>query len=564
MLPALAGLAVGLAYAAISVYWAVGGRWLLNTVGISLSQPGQAGHLAALLAVWGAAAVKAVAAVLPLLAIGVWPRTANGGLRRLARVLTWIEAAILVGYGLVLTASGLLVQAGVIEAAAHADRLALKWHAYLWDPWFLIWGIFVFLALWRSRPASQDHLPGLHPGSAGVQHHAGEQLKLAGRGRGAYEDELVARRPTRTRRLAIAPRPRTGSSSAPSCRDTGRRRRDRRRMAEIQAAREASQPIRARTGGSTFANPPGHKAWELIDRAGCRGLRRGDAQISEKHTNFLINAGAASAADIEGLGEEVRRRVFEQTGIDARLGDQAGSAALFPAWKRSRHEAKDRRIADGRLVGRARGSLSSGKECAAALARSGYGCARSTSTRDLRPSPRRSKPRPDVIFNALHGRGGEDGTVQGLLEILQIPYTHSGVLASAVAMNKPMAKAVFAAAGLPVAEGVVVTREAMLIQARPDAGAVRRQADQRGLERRRAHRAAQRNSWREEVAQLEVAEALVERFIPGREITVAVMADRRARRARDPHARHVLRLHREIRRGRLRASHAGADPPERL
>ena len=152
MLPALAGLAVGLAYAAISVYWAVGGRWLLNTVGIPLSQPGQAGHLAGLLAVWGAAAVKAVAAVLPLLAIGVWPRTANGGLRRLARVLTWIEAAILVGYGLVLTASGLPVQAGVIKAAAHADRLAMKWHAYLWDPWFLIWGIFVFLALWRSRP----------------------------------------------------------------------------------------------------------------------------------------------------------------------------------------------------------------------------------------------------------------------------------------------------------------------------------------------------------------------------------------------------------------------------
>ncbi|MBV8652941.1 MAG: UDP-N-acetylmuramate dehydrogenase [Alphaproteobacteria bacterium] len=88
-----------------------------------------------------------------------------------------------------------------------------------------------------------------------------------------------------------------------------------RHMSEIQAAREASQPIRARTGGSTFANPPGHKAWELIDRAGCRGLKRGDAQVSEKHTNFLINTGAATAADLEGLGEEVRRRVFEQSGI---------------------------------------------------------------------------------------------------------------------------------------------------------------------------------------------------------------------------------------------------------
>src|SRR5205814_1820340 len=81
-----------------------------------------------------------------------------------------------------------------------------------------------------------------------------------------------------------------------------------RRMTEIRAAREASQPIRARTGGSTFANPPGHQAWKLIDEAGCRGLTRGEAMVSEKHTNFLINTGNATAADIEGLGEEVRRR----------------------------------------------------------------------------------------------------------------------------------------------------------------------------------------------------------------------------------------------------------------
>ncbi len=87
------------------------------------------------------------------------------------------------------------------------------------------------------------------------------------------------------------------------------------RMAEIQAQREASQPIRTRTGGSTFANPPGHKAWELIDRAGCRGLRRGGAMVSEKHANFLINTGGATATELEALGEEVRRRVHEQSGI---------------------------------------------------------------------------------------------------------------------------------------------------------------------------------------------------------------------------------------------------------
>jgi UDP-N-acetylmuramate dehydrogenase len=87
------------------------------------------------------------------------------------------------------------------------------------------------------------------------------------------------------------------------------------RMAEIRAAREASQPVRARTGGSTFRNPPGMKAWELIEAAGCRGLTRGGAQVSEKHCNFLINTGTATAADLEGLGEEVRRRVHATTGV---------------------------------------------------------------------------------------------------------------------------------------------------------------------------------------------------------------------------------------------------------
>ncbi len=87
------------------------------------------------------------------------------------------------------------------------------------------------------------------------------------------------------------------------------------RMQEIQSAREDTQPIRSRTGGSTFKNPPGHKAWELIDRAGCRGLAIGGAQVSDKHCNFLINNGSATAADLEQLGDEVIRRVREATGI---------------------------------------------------------------------------------------------------------------------------------------------------------------------------------------------------------------------------------------------------------
>lgn len=105
-----------------------------------------------------------------------------------------------------------------------------------------------------------------------------------------------------------------------------------RRMAEIAEKRADTQPVRARTGGSTFKNPPGHKAWELIDRAGCRGLRIGDAQVSEKHCNFLLNLGTASAADLEGLGEEVRRRVLAATGVTLeweikRIGVARGASA---------------------------------------------------------------------------------------------------------------------------------------------------------------------------------------------------------------------------------------------
>ncbi len=87
------------------------------------------------------------------------------------------------------------------------------------------------------------------------------------------------------------------------------------RMEELSANREASQPIKSRTGGSTFKNPPGHKAWQLVDEAGCRGLMVGAAQVSEKHTNFLINTGDATAAELEALGEEVRKRVHEKSGV---------------------------------------------------------------------------------------------------------------------------------------------------------------------------------------------------------------------------------------------------------
>jgi D-alanine-D-alanine ligase len=170
-------------------------------------------------------------------------------------------------------------------------------------------------------------------------------------------------------------------------------------------------------------------------------------------------------------------------------------------------------------------SLASGKECAAALTEGGYKVRTIDVGRDLSALAAGLTPRPDAIFNALHGRGGEDGTVQGVLELLRIPYTHSGVLASAVAMDKPIAKAVFAAAGLPLAEGRVVPRE-LLGRADPlPAPFVVKPTNEGSSVGVRIVRPND-NSWGEEAARWAFPEALVERFIPGRELTVAVMDDR--------------------------------------
>ena len=105
-------------------------------------------------------------------------------------------------------------------------------------------------------------------------------------------------------------------------------------MDKITEAREATQPIKSRTGGSTFKNPPGHKAWQLIDAAGCRGLKVGDAQVSEMHCNFLINLGDATAADIETLGETVRAARARQFRRRARMGDQADRGGVMSTPRR--------------------------------------------------------------------------------------------------------------------------------------------------------------------------------------------------------------------------------------
>jgi UDP-N-acetylmuramate dehydrogenase len=126
-----------------------------------------------------------------------------------------------------------------------------------------------------------------------------------------------------------------------------------RRLNEIRAAREATQPVRARTGGSTFKNPPGESAWRLIDAAGCRGLVRGGAMVSQQHTNFLINTGSATAADLEGLGQEVRRRVHDTSGIwleweIERIGSRLSDIQhIVPSFPRKR-ESRDPDVSAGR------------------------------------------------------------------------------------------------------------------------------------------------------------------------------------------------------------------------
>jgi hypothetical protein len=136
------------------MYWALGGSWLLGTVGASLAGTSSA---AVKFAVWAAVALKAIAAFLPLLAIGALHRPPRWWVRWLRR-LTWIEALILTAYGLLLTATGLLVQSGVIAPPGNADHRAPRWHAYLWDPWFLVWGLLVTTALVRCRLRGLDSL----------------------------------------------------------------------------------------------------------------------------------------------------------------------------------------------------------------------------------------------------------------------------------------------------------------------------------------------------------------------------------------------------------------------
>jgi hypothetical protein len=155
-------LGVGLAYAAVSAYWAVGGTALLGTLGGVFERWGQSRSAAVAAALWAVVAAKVVAAALPGLAVR---GTGPASVRRPVRVLAWTGGLILTAYGTVLTVTGLAVQSGLIHAGAGADHRALRWHAYLWDPWFLLWGVLTIIALSsRERPRLPRRTASTEPG----------------------------------------------------------------------------------------------------------------------------------------------------------------------------------------------------------------------------------------------------------------------------------------------------------------------------------------------------------------------------------------------------------------
>jgi hypothetical protein len=141
-------------YAGVSAYWGAGGTALLDTIGGTLEREGRA-HSAGLLAVvWLTVLLKLAGGGIGLVAVSQ-PRWLSSRWRRVVGRLAWLGAVVLVLYGGVLTLTGLLVQAGIVHASAHADHKALRWHAFLWDPWFLVWGLLLAAALTLGVPADQ-------------------------------------------------------------------------------------------------------------------------------------------------------------------------------------------------------------------------------------------------------------------------------------------------------------------------------------------------------------------------------------------------------------------------
>jgi len=288
------------------------------------------------------------------------------------------------------------------------------------------------------------------------------------------------------------------------------------KMQDINQYREQSQPIREKTGGSTFKNPINGKSWELIDAAGGRGLQIGGAKMSKQHCNFMINTGNATANDLETLGQKVQALVQQNSGVELE-------------WEIKRvGKPKSKRIAVllGGMGAEREVSLNSGKACADALRRKGWAVTKIDPGHDL--AEVLIKLAPDVVFNALHGEWGEDGRVQGLLEYLGLSYTHSGVLPSALAMDKQKTKLILAAHGIKSPHGILVNRfEAAKNHLLPPPYVAKPNANGSSVGVLIVPKAA--NGPPVELAAKTWPygdEVLLEEYIAGRELTVSVMGDR--------------------------------------
>ena len=148
---------LGLASAALSAYWALGGTALLDTIGGEIERWGRERSAGVIVTLWVIVVLKVMAAIAPLVFVGVGAGQLPAWTRgRWPRLLGWIAAVVLTIYGGVLAVVGLLVEGGVVDAAEDADRRALAWHAFVWDPWFALWGAALIVVMWRSRPQAPD------------------------------------------------------------------------------------------------------------------------------------------------------------------------------------------------------------------------------------------------------------------------------------------------------------------------------------------------------------------------------------------------------------------------
>ena len=238
----------------------------------------------------------------------------------------------------------------------------------------------------------------------------------------------------------------------------------RQKIKSLLAKRITSQPLNLPNAGSVFRNPPNDHAARLIERCGLKGKRIGGAQVSEKHANFIVNVGGATAADIEKLIHAVRETVAEQTGtllhpevkiIGAHKAAMNNQDTFSLPLSTSQY-GKVAVLFGGRSAERDV-SLKSGAAVLAALLRCGVDAhAFDPATRNLQALVDEGFDRAII---ALHGRFGEDGTVQGALELLGIPYTGSGVMASALGMDKWRSKLVWQAGGLPIPDFMMIDEQ---------------------------------------------------------------------------------------------------------